>query len=83
VSVVLQIVIGVFVLAGLGYWLRGFARPAQRAYRQARDLAVVCPACGDRLNDAQLRALRDRNVRCPGSSRVSRPCPYYGERDLN
>ncbi len=116
-SVVLQIVIGVLVLAGLGYWLRGFARPAQRAYRQARDLvgtarrvrssfdasrpdrvnrdprvvdvkakpdlAIICPACGDRLNDAQMRALRDRNVRCPGSSRVSRPCPYYGERDLN
>jgi hypothetical protein len=117
VNVVIQIVVGVLVLAGLGYWLRGFSRPAQRAYRQARelvgtvrrarssfdasrpdranrdprvvdvkpkqDLGIVCPACGDRLNDAQVRALRDRNVRCPGSSRVSRPCPYYGERDLN
>jgi hypothetical protein len=117
VSAVLQIVVGVLVLAGLGYWLRGFTRPVRRAYRQARDLVgtvrrvrsgfdtarperadrdprvvdvtprqdlgIICPACGDRLNDAQVRALRARNVRCPGSSRVSRPCPYYGERDLN
>jgi hypothetical protein len=116
VNAVLQIVVGALVLAGLGYWLRGFMRPVRRVYHQARDLVgtarrvrssfethpeganrdprvvdvtprqdlgIVCPACGDRLNDAQVRALRDRNVRCPGSSRVSRPCPYYGERDLN
>lgn len=114
VSAVLQIVLGVLVLAGLAYWLRGFTRPVRRAYKQARELVetarsgfdatrptrasrdprvvdvtprqtpnIVCPACGDTLNDAQLRALRERNVRCPGSSRVSRACPYYGQRDLN
>ena len=112
-AVVIQIVLGVLVLAGLAYWLRGFTRPVRRAYRQARELvatarrsgvdtgpnranrdprvvdvtpksqSIVCPACGDTLNDAQVRALRARNVRCPGSSRVSRTCPYYGERDLN
>ncbi len=114
-GIAFQIVLGVLVLAGLAYWLRGFTRPVRRAYRQARELvetarrsgfdparptranrdprvvdvaprqsqSTICPACGDALNDAQVRALRARNVRCPGSSRVSRACPYYGERDLN
>jgi hypothetical protein len=44
---------------------------------------TICPVCGDRLNDAQKRALFTRSVRCPGSSRVDRECPYYGERTLN
>jgi hypothetical protein len=39
---------------------------------------VVCPACGDSLSEAQTNALRMRGVRCPGSSRVGRECPYYG-----
>jgi hypothetical protein len=115
VGIAFQIVLGLLVLAGLAYWLRGFTRPVRRAYRQARELVAtarrasfdparpgrqprdprvvdvapyqsqntVCAACGDTLNEAQVRALRARNVRCPGSSRVARTCPYYGERDLN
>ena len=45
--------------------------------------ATVCPVCGDRLNDAQKRALNTRSVRCPGSNRVGQDCPFYGERTLN
>lgn len=39
---------------------------------------VVCPACGDSLSEAQTNALRARGLRCPGSSRVQKECPYYG-----
>jgi hypothetical protein len=39
---------------------------------------VVCPACGDSLSEAQTNALRVRGLRCPGSSRVQKECPYYG-----
>ncbi len=39
---------------------------------------VVCPACGDSLSEAQTNALRVRGLRCPGSSRVGKECPYYG-----
>ena len=39
---------------------------------------VVCPTCGDSLSEAQTNALRVRGVRCPGSSRVQKECPYYG-----
>jgi hypothetical protein len=47
------------------------------------ELKVVCPVCNDALNDAQVLALRSRSLRCPGSSRMSRDCPFYGGRDLN
>ncbi len=40
---------------------------------------VVCPVCGDSLTEAQTIALRQRSVRCPGSSRVGQACPYYGK----
>ncbi len=130
-----QFLIGVVVLVGLGFWLRGYWKPLRRAYQRARSLyqtarrvrtefetvgsgrssrperdpsrperdprvvdvsprpekqpgkqpttSLICPVCNDRLNEAQLRALRSRSVRCPGSSRVGRACPYYGERELN
>lgn len=39
---------------------------------------VVCPICGDSLSEAQTNALRVRGVRCPGSVRVQKECPYYG-----
>ena len=39
---------------------------------------VVCPVCGDSLSEAQTNALRVRGLRCPGSSRVQKECPYYG-----
>jgi hypothetical protein len=42
-----------------------------------------CPACGDTLNEAQIRALQAKSVRCPGSNRVGQTCPFYGERTLN
>lgn len=44
---------------------------------------IVCPTCGDRLSAAQVDALRARTVRCPGSSRVGRPCPYQARQTLN
>jgi hypothetical protein len=47
------------------------------------ELKIVCPVCNDALSDAQILALRSRSLRCPGSSRVSRDCPFYGGRDLN
>ena len=47
------------------------------------ELKIVCPVCNDALTDAQVLALRSRSLRCPGSSRVSRDCPFYGGRDLN
>ena len=43
---------------------------------------VVCPACGDSLSEAQTNALRVRGLRCPGSSRTQKECPYYG-RSMN
>lgn len=45
-------------------------------------LRLVCPTCGDALSEAQVGALRTRNVRCPGAARIGRECPYYG-RSLN
>ena len=122
-----QFLIGIVVLIGLGFWLRGYWKPLRRAYQRARGLyqtarrvrtefetvssgrasrperdsrvvdvsprpekqagrqstSLICPICNDSLNEAQLRALRSRSVRCPGSSRVGRACPYYGERELN
>jgi hypothetical protein len=47
------------------------------------ELKIVCPVCNDALTDAQVLALRSRSLRCPGSSRVARDCPFYGGRDLN
>ena len=47
------------------------------------ELKIVCPVCNDALTDAQVLALRSRSLRCPGSSRMSRDCPFYGGRDLN
>jgi hypothetical protein len=47
------------------------------------ELKIVCPVCNDALSDAQVLALRSRSLRCPGSARVSRDCPFYGGRDLN
>jgi hypothetical protein len=142
VGLIWQFLIGVVVLIGLGFWLRGYWKPLRRAYQHARSLyqaarrvrtefetvgsgrssrperdpsrperdpsrperdprvvdvsprpekqvgkqpttSLICPVCNDSLNEAQLRALRSRSVRCPGSSRVGRACPYYGERELN
>jgi hypothetical protein len=64
-------------------------RPSSDAGRQgkvvdvtATQFKVVCPTCGDSLTEAQTIALRQRTVRCPGSSRVGQECPYYG-RSLN
>ena len=42
-----------------------------------------CYTCGDVLNEAQVRALQSKSVRCPGSNRVGKSCPFYGERTLN
>ncbi len=39
---------------------------------------VVCPTCGDSLSEAQTNALRVRGLRCPGSGRTQKECPYYG-----
>lgn len=107
----LELVLGLALLAGLLYWMRGFWPPIARAGRRGRDLwrtyrrlaarssrpagaprrRVVdvtarrgpapgggsrCPACGDALSAAQVDALRSRSIRCPGSARVNRPCPY-------
>jgi hypothetical protein len=133
-----EIILTLAILAGLGFWLRGYYAPVRRTVRRWRELIgqfrrlrqvftqgtridprypqapqprekVVdvhasrgserraaptreqvtaaplhqCPACGDTLNEAQVRALQAKSVRCPGSSRVGQACPYYGERTLN
>jgi hypothetical protein len=67
-------------------FMRG-ARPGSRAQEKVVDVPatqfkVVCPTCGDSLTEAQTNALRSRSLRCPGSSRVGRECPFYG-RSLN
>ena len=114
----LELALGLAILAGLAYWMRGFGPPIARAYRRGRDLwrtyrrvrtalarpagaprprvvdadarrpappagGTRCPECGDRLNAAQLEALRARSLRCPGSARVGRPCPYRDPAGLN
>jgi|GEM_PF-1872989 len=35
-----------------------------------------CRVCGDALSSAQLSALRQNDIRCTGSSRVGKACPY-------
>ena len=60
----------------------GVQRPDPRAAKTVdvspTAFKVVCPACGDSLSEAQTNALRVRGLRCPGSSRVQKDCPYYG-----
>ena len=129
------------ILAGLGFWLRGYFAAARRSFLRWRELigqfrrlrqmfmqsptmradpnarqaqprekvvdvhasrgserrgavpreqaapeepkARNCYTCGDLLNEAQIRALQAKSVRCPGSNRVGKTCPFYGERTLN
>jgi hypothetical protein len=59
-----------------------FSRSGKVVDVKATQFKVVCPTCGDSLTEAQTTALRQRSVRCPGSSRVQQECPYYG-RSLN
>ncbi len=35
-----------------------------------------CRTCGDALSSAQLSALRQNDIRCTGSGRVGKACPY-------
>ena len=35
-----------------------------------------CRVCGDSLSSAQLSALGQNDIRCTGSSRVGKACPY-------
>jgi hypothetical protein len=138
----LEIILTLAILAGVGFWMRGYYAPARRTFLRWRELIgqfrrlrqmftqagssrvdprntwqsqprekVVdvhasrgqerrtapareqaapsapqvqqCPACGDTLNEAQIRALQAKSVRCPGSNRVGQACPFYGERTLN
>jgi hypothetical protein len=69
------------------YASRGQERWAAPAREQAAGPVAPqvqqCPACGDTLNEAQIRALQAKSVRCPGSNRVGQACPFYGERTLN
>ncbi len=58
-------------------------REIPRFEEPARARHTVCETCGDPLNDAQLTALRGRDLACPGGKRVGKPCPYWGERTLN
>jgi hypothetical protein len=67
-------------------FMRG-SRSGSRAQEKVVDVTatqfkVVCPTCGDSLTEAQTNALRSRSLRCPGSGRVGRECPFYG-RSLN
>ena len=65
---------------------RGQERRAAPSREQAAPVAPhvqQCPACGDTLNEAQIRALQAKSVRCPGANRVGQACPFYGERTLN
>lgn len=59
------------------------ARTVDVTARSDSGPVTTCSVCGDAINDAQMRALRGRSVRCPGSNRVGRECPFYGERTLN
>jgi hypothetical protein len=66
------------------------ARGTERRATPSREAAVAeqpkvrtCYTCGDVLNEAQVRALQSKSVRCPGSGRVGKSCPFYGERTLN
>jgi hypothetical protein len=138
----LEIILTLAILAGVGFWMRGYYAPARRTFlrwreligqlrrlrqmftqagasrfdprntRQAqprekvvdvhasrgqerrtaptREQAVPtspevrnCYTCGDVLNELQVRALQAKSVRCPGSNRVGKSCPFYGERTLN
>jgi hypothetical protein len=137
----LEIILTLAILAGVGFWMRGYYAPARRTFLRWRELigqfrrlrqmfmqpgtmrpdpsrrqaqprekvvdvhasrgterrgvapreqavpeepkARNCYTCGDLLNDAQIRALQAKSVRCPGSNRVGKSCPFYGERTLN
>ena len=66
------------------------SRGQERRSAPTREQAVAeqpkvrnCYTCGDVLNEAQVRALQSKSVRCPGSNRVGKSCPFYGERTLN
>jgi hypothetical protein len=59
------------------------AAPTREQVAPAVAAQQQCPACGDSLNEAQIRALQAKSVRCPGSGRVGQTCPFYGERTLN
>jgi hypothetical protein len=66
------------------------SRGQERRTAPTREQAVAeqpkvrnCYTCGDVLNEAQVRALQSKSVRCPGSNRVGKSCPFYGERTLN
>ncbi len=142
----LEIILTLAILAGVGFWMRGYYAPARRTFLRWRELigqfrrlrqlftqagssrvdprntwqsqprekvvdvhasrgqerraaptrepavptrdqvaakSQQCPACGDTLNEAQIRALQAKSVRCPGSNRIGQACPFYGERTLN
>ena len=137
----LEIIMTLAILAGVGFWMRGYYAPARRTFlrwgeligqfrrlrqmftqagssrvdprntrAQPREKVVdvyasrgqerrvaptreqaappapevqQCSICADTLNEAQVRALQAKSVRCPGSNRVGQACPYYGERTLN
>jgi hypothetical protein len=136
-----EIILTLAILAGVGFWMRGYYAPARRTFLRWRELigqfrrlrqmftqagtvrgdpnarpvqprekvvdvhasrgterrgtpsreqavpeepkARNCYTCGDVLNEAQIRALQAKSVRCPGSNRVGKTCPFYGERTLN
>lgn len=138
----LEIILTLAILAGVGFWMRGYYAPMRRTFLRWRELigqfrrlrqmftqgsisrvdprnaqtprprekvvdvyasrgterraaptrepvvpeqpkARNCYTCGDVLNEAQVRALQSKSVRCPGSNRVGKSCPFYGERTLN
>ncbi len=45
--------------------------PSSKAARKEQ-----CRVCGDALSSAQLSALGQNDIRCTGSSRVGKACPY-------
>ena len=49
--------------------------PSSKA-SQAAGQKEKCRVCGDALSSAQLSALGQNDIRCTGSSRVGKACPY-------
>ena len=54
----------------------GPSSKASQIAGQATGQKEKCRVCGDALSSAQLSALRQNDIRCTGSSRVAKACPY-------
>jgi hypothetical protein len=62
-----------------GLWPKRFGSRANSMFGGRATMKAVCPVCRDRLNTAEINAIRDGRRKCSQGAK----CPYGRSRFLN